>query len=228
MMLLWMLPLFWGCSHNAIKPMQFHFNSDELKPEKIDLKTGSKCPGTMPLLLMNAQQVDRKHVFLKNLGHSHYVQENEFINLVIQHLEKQLAEGKIVTVHKYVMDQLDVDGGIADLAMTLKIKNLGEGRITAIVDYVTGKHVKGQRIIVVPDTRLIMVALEGARSRYIHRLQMPGEVKIHIVIPAVNYAKTYVGESSDPDGYKVIAEAAHLAIWQFVNDPVFQQFVKCQ
>ncbi len=52
--------------------------------------------------------------------------------------------------------------------------------------------------------------------------------KIKIQIPEINYAQTYAGESGSGLGDLAAAYAIHLAVDNFLKDPVFQNYVKCR
>ena len=52
--------------------------------------------------------------------------------------------------------------------------------------------------------------------------------KIKVNIPEINYTQTYVGESGSPLGDYAAAYAIHLAVENFLKDPVFQNYLKCQ
>jgi len=222
-MVLLMLPLCWGCSINATQAMRTRFLSHDLKPEKIDLHSGSKCSDTEPIILVNAQKnINKKYVFFKNLGHSHYFLQNEFIDMVIKHLESQLLEGKINVL-------IDEDLSINRLKNRLFLKEITREEFDnkeKIMINLIGLHGQDKASIDTWKIKVIQISLEEAYASY--SSPEPEIVKIKIQIPSMNFAKIYTGVSHDADFYKVIAEAAHLAIVGFIQDPVFQKFVKCQ
>jgi hypothetical protein len=51
--------------------------------------------------------------------------------------------------------------------------------------------------------------------------------KIKVQIPDINYTQTYVGESGGPLGDYAAAYAIHLAVENFLKDPVLQSYLKC-
>ena len=52
--------------------------------------------------------------------------------------------------------------------------------------------------------------------------------KIKVQIVELNYTQTYIGESGGPLGDYAAAYAIHLAVENFLQDPVFQSYLKCR
>ena len=51
--------------------------------------------------------------------------------------------------------------------------------------------------------------------------------KIKTQIPEITYTQIYNGESGSGLGYHAVAYAIHISIDEFINDPVFQDYIKC-
>jgi len=210
--------------------MRARFLSDDLKPEKIDLNRGSKCSDTGPILLVNEQRkINRQYVFYEQFGHSHYFLINDFVDIVIQHLEAQLLESNIVAINSRDFSISRLNNRLSLLNLQLQsgeIKRKEFNYKTRIIGKLKEQFAKGK---ITPDTwknKSIFVSLEEAYASW--SSPEPEIVKIKIKIPSLNYVRIYTGKSRDVDFYKVIAKATRAAIWQFFNDPVFRKFVKCE
>jgi hypothetical protein len=65
------------------------------------------------------------------------------------------------------------------------------------------------------------VKVEGGFVKY-------GIVQLKIQIPEINYNRAYNGKDGSGMFDSAIAYATHHAVTAFINDPVFQKYVKCQ
>jgi len=54
-----------------------------------------------------------------------------------------------------------------------------------------------------------------------------GSIKLKIEIPEINYSKVYEGSESSVFSQNAIAFSTHLAVMDFLQDPVFQKYIKC-
>ncbi len=52
--------------------------------------------------------------------------------------------------------------------------------------------------------------------------------KIKIQIPEITYTQIYNGDSGSGLGFHAVAYAIHVSIDEFINDSVFQDYIKCQ
>lgn len=94
-----LLPVIAGCSHNAGPQINgiltLDFMKYKLETKTIDLAIDGQCPGTLPLFVVNNETRTEPHVFLSAGGHTHYVMPIEFIDLVSRHLSEKLSESHI-------------------------------------------------------------------------------------------------------------------------------------
>lgn len=72
----------------------------------------------------------------------------------------------------------------------------------------------------------IQVSIEDANVE--GQIVPEGTVSLKFEIPALNYAKVFTGVEGSASGYHTVAYAIHLAIDQFIKDPVFQKFAACR
>jgi hypothetical protein len=94
-----MLMLVWGCGafwHDAQLPVQnllsLDFMNDKLGTEVVSLSNQGQCPGTRPFRVVNVETDTDKHIFLRVVGHKHYLIPKTFCDLVKSHLEVKLVE----------------------------------------------------------------------------------------------------------------------------------------
>ncbi len=73
----------------------------------------------------------------------------------------------------------------------------------------------------------IIVSLEELKSQEGY-WTFASTCKIKVQIFDINYTQTYIGESGGPLGDYAAAYAIHLAVENFIKDPVFQSYLKCQ
>lgn len=52
--------------------------------------------------------------------------------------------------------------------------------------------------------------------------------QFRIQIPEIDHARVYSGDADSPMGDYAVAYAVGIAVMQFLNDPVFQKYVRCQ
>lgn len=95
-----------GCARNlneyhgrAFKGVDNVLNSENLnaylKTQKIDLSVNGKCPGTLPLNVINAETRNERHEVLSEFGYRHYIIPNEFTDSIVRYIEEMLLESKL-------------------------------------------------------------------------------------------------------------------------------------
>ena len=222
-LVLLLLPLLGACSVNATDEMRARFLSADLKPEKRDLYSGNNCQGKEILMLVNAQkEMDTEYVFFKNMGHSHYFIQSEFVNFVIKHLEGQLLKGGVPVLIE------------EDFILTALENRLSFGEITRkefekkrmLIAGLAGKGRAGKSKKNDWRIKAVEISLEQAFASY--SSPDPEIVSIKIEIPMLNFTEVYTGEAHSSDFYKVMAYATHNALAAFIQDPLFSKFMKCQ
>jgi hypothetical protein len=94
-----MLIILWGCGafwHDAQLPVQdlltLDLMNEKLETEKIDLSGEGKCPGTRSFKVVNAEKKTDKLIFMRVVGHKHYVIPKKFTYLIKKHLEAKFVE----------------------------------------------------------------------------------------------------------------------------------------
>jgi len=95
------------------------------------------------------------------------------------------------------------------------------------VQYLERKLIESNLKVEEQSGKKILVSLEEAKSNsgvWSHETN----VKLKIVLPEINYIQIYSGIEGGHYPNHAIAYALHLAIHEFFNDPVFQDYVKCQ
>jgi hypothetical protein len=93
-----------------------------------------------------------------------------------------------------------------------------------IVKYIENRLIAGN--IKVGSGDDIIVTLEELQSQE-GTWTFGSTCKIKVQIYETNYTQTYEGESGGPLGDYAAAYAIHLAVEDFLKDPVFQSYLKC-
>ena len=94
----------------------------------------------------------------------------------------------------------------------------------AIVKYIEDRLIAGN--VKVGSGGDILVSLEELKSQE-GFWTFESICKIKVQILEIDYTQTYVGESGGPLGDYAAAYAIHLAVDNFIKDPVFQNYLKC-
>lgn len=88
-----------GCGafwHDAQLPVQNlmdpAFLNEKLGIEKSDLSSEGQCPGTRRLKVINAETDTDQYIFMRVVGHKHYLIPQTFTELIKTHLEAKLTE----------------------------------------------------------------------------------------------------------------------------------------
>ena len=95
------------------------------------------------------------------------------------------------------------------------------------VQYLKKKLIESNLKVDEQSGKKILVSLEEATSSS-GVWSVETNVKLKIELPEINYSKIYSGVEGGHYPNHAIAYALHLAIHKFLNDPVFQIYVKCQ
>ena len=98
--------------------------------------------------------------------------------------------------------------------------------IAKAVEYLKIKLVESNLKIDKNSEEKIFVSLEEAISDIIWATETT--IKLKIELPKINYSRIYVGTEEGTNQLDATSYALHLSIHEFLNDPVFQNYVKCK
>lgn len=94
-----------------------------------------------------------------------------------------------------------------------------------VATHFENKLVESKLTIDKQNGKAILVSLEEANVE--GTIVPEGKLTIKIQIPDLDYARSYSTVEGSANAYYALAYCVHLAIEQFMKDPVFQQFVQC-
>jgi hypothetical protein len=116
-----LLILVWGCGafwHDAQMPVQnlltLDFMNDKLGTEAVSMADQGQCPGTRSVRVVNVETDTDKYIFMRVVGHKHYLIPKTFTNLVKRHLEEKLVESGLA-VDKIVGSVIQVSFEAAEV-----------------------------------------------------------------------------------------------------------------
>lgn len=172
-----------GCAKNFNQFVDSKLNPDllnqKLEIEIIDLSKDGKCPGTLPLSMVNIEKRTDKYKLRDHPSGDWYVKPKGFTDRVAVYIEAKLIESKIEVDRK-----------------------------------------QGKQILISMED----VKAEDAKGGWsVHAI-----AKFKIQIPEISYVRVYSGDEQSPLGDYAVAYAVGNAVQQFLQDPVFQQFVQCR
>lgn len=93
------------------------------------------------------------------------------------------------------------------------------------VQYLKKKLIESNLKVDHQSGKKILVSLEEAKSNGSWTLET--SIKLKIELPEINYSQIYSGVEGSAYQHNASAYALHLSIQKFLNDPVFQGYVKC-
>ena len=99
--------------------------------------------------------------------------------------------------------------------------------IEMAVQYLEKKLIESNVKIDEQSGKKILVSLEDAKTN-IGMWTIATTVKLKIALPEINYSNIYTGAEGSVNQLRATAFALDLSINEFLNDPVFQKYVKCQ
>lgn len=151
------LMLSWGCGafwHDAQLPVQdllnLDFMNEKLGTEKIDLSGAGQCPESRPLKVINAETDTEKYIFMRVVGHKHYLIPKSFTDLIKAHLEAKLVESGLSldetegSVIRVSFEAAQVEGSMVPEATTtlrFEIPEIGyDQTFTAVEGSASGFH----------------------------------------------------------------------------------------
>lgn len=75
----------------------------------------------------------------------------------------------------------------------------------------------------------ILVSMEGIKTENSKGgWGLHAYAQFRIQIPEIDHTRVYSGDADSPMGDYAVAYAVGTAVMQFLNDPVFQKYVRCQ
>jgi len=98
--------------------------------------------------------------------------------------------------------------------------------IDRVIEYTKERLIENHFIVTKDLGKKIYISLDEVKIE--GSFSKEGIVKLRLQIPEINYLKAYSGKDGSASGELAVAYAAHHAITSFMNDPVFQKYVKCQ
>ena len=98
--------------------------------------------------------------------------------------------------------------------------------IDKAVEYLQKKLIESNLKVDKQSGRKILVSFEDATST--GWWSFGTTVKLKIDLPEINYSQIYSGYEGSGLQHHATAYALHLAIIEFINDPIFQKYVQCR
>lgn len=96
-----------------------------------------------------------------------------------------------------------------------------------IVKYMEENLVESGLTIDKETGREIHVAIEEVKE-VTNAFNFWASIKLKITIPDIEYTKIYFGENGSGHAYKAVSYAIHLAVMKFIEDPIVQNYIRCQ
>jgi hypothetical protein len=96
----------------------------------------------------------------------------------------------------------------------------------SVVKYLNEKFIESGLSVDKIKGKIINVSITDATLEATHICK--GAIKLKIEIPEISYSNVYGGTESSPSCSNAIAYSIHLAITDFLQDPVFQKYVRCE
>jgi hypothetical protein len=95
----------------------------------------------------------------------------------------------------------------------------------SVATYINKKFVESGLAVDKEKGRIINVSIAEGKLEATHICR--GSIELKIEIPEINYSSVYEGIESSPDCSNALSYAIHLAVMDFLQDPVFQKYIKC-
>lgn len=97
--LLLLTVIFSSCAHNFTSPAGEKLDTASLNEshntEPINLAAEGKCPGTLPLNVINKESRTERYIIYDSMGRKFYIIPNEFTDYVVDYMEAKLRESNL-------------------------------------------------------------------------------------------------------------------------------------
>lgn len=88
-----------ACSYNFTSNVGNRLDPQDLNDaygtKPIDLSAEGKCPGTLPLKVINKEDRTEEYIIYDSMGRTFYIIPNQFADYVVRYMELKLQESKV-------------------------------------------------------------------------------------------------------------------------------------